>query len=52
LIGLRVLVDDARFDEDDGYCESGDYAQPVHVAGQAFRALMSRADHGHFSRHV
>jgi Ala-tRNA(Pro) deacylase len=48
--GLRVLVDDALLDEDDVYCESGDHTQLVHVAGQTFRALMSRAEHGHFSR--
>ena len=50
--GLRVLVDDALLDEDDVYCESGDHMQLVHFAGGAFRALMTEAEHGRFSRHV
>jgi Ala-tRNA(Pro) deacylase len=50
--GLRVLVDDALLDDDDVYCESGDHMQLVHFAGRDFRALMTQAEHGAFSRHV
>ncbi len=50
--GLRVLVDDALLDQDEIYCASGNHAQLVHVAGPTFRALMSRAGHGPFSRPI
>lgn len=50
--GLRVVVDETLLDEDDVYCESGDHTELVHLAGQSFRSLMMRAQHGRFSRHV
>ena len=50
--GLKVVVDETLLDVDEIYFESGDHTELVHMAGEAFRALMARERCGHVGQHV
>ena len=47
--GLRTLIDDSLLVAEDIYFEAGDHEDLVHMDGEAFRELMSDAQHGSFS---
>jgi Ala-tRNA(Pro) deacylase len=50
--GMDVVVDEELAHSPDVYFEAGDHTDVVHVEGEAFRALMRGARHGHFSQHL
>lgn len=50
--GIKVAVDEDLLELDEIYFESGDHTQLVHMSGQDFRALMSKAPRGHLGQHV
>ena len=50
--GVRVCYDDALTSQPDIYMEAGDHETLVHMGNVEFRRLMSRAEHGRFSRHM
>ncbi len=47
---IRTLLDDELMTHSDIYFEAGDHEDLVHVAGAAFRELLSHSEHGRFSR--
>jgi Ala-tRNA(Pro) deacylase len=46
--GIDVIVDDALLRLDDVYFEAGDHEELVHVSGEDFGKLLTKAKHGHF----
>lgn len=50
--GLDVLVDVRLTQCEDVYFSAGDHCDLVHMRGSDFSALLSGADHGHFSERV
>lgn len=50
--GVEVLLDESLLGLGDIYFEAGDHEELVHVSGEDFGKLMTRAKRGHFGRHV
>ena len=49
---LDVVLDDSLGQESDIYFEAGDHVDLIHVSGEHFQNLMTKAAHGRFSYHV
>ena len=50
--GLSVMLDDSLDDAEDVYFEGGDHKSLIHLEADAFKKLMSGAEHAHFSHHI
>lgn len=46
--GMRMIVDDSLFAENEIYFEAGDHEQLIQMSGKDFMAMMGSAGHAHF----
>jgi len=50
--GMDVAYDDCLNDCTEVYFEAGDHTEMIHIKGEDFRKMMTKAHHGHFTRHI
>ena len=50
--GIDVIIDECLNENADIYFEAGDHMDMIHLSGSDFRALMTTAQYGNFSKHI